>query len=74
MPEPTDVRGPAVSPENNLPDVADAQAIVVGIDGSDASLNALDFAVSEAKATGRSIRLVGAYTIPSVAAATIDVS
>lgn len=63
-----------MSPEKNVPEVADSQAIVVGIDGSDASLNALDFAIAEASATGRSIRLVGAYTIPSVAAATIDVS
>lgn len=54
--------------------VADPQAIVVGIDGSKASRNALRFAIGEAKALGRSIRLVGAYTIPSVAAATIDVS
>ncbi|WP_349828281.1 universal stress protein [Brevibacterium litoralis] len=54
--------------------VADPQAIVVGIDGSKASRNALGWAITEARALGRSIRLVGAYTIPSVAAATIDVS
>lgn len=60
--------------EENVPEVADPSAIVVGIDGSDASHNALDWAIAEAIAVKRSIRLVGAYTIPSVAAATIDVS
>jgi nucleotide-binding universal stress UspA family protein len=54
--------------------VEDPQAIVVGVDGSNASRNALRFAIAEAKSLGRSIRLVGAYTVPSVAAATIDVS
>lgn len=55
-------------------EVSDPQAIVVGVDGSNASRNALRFAIGEAKALGRSIRIVGAYTVPSVAAATIDVS
>lgn len=58
----------------SAPDVADPEAILVGIDGSKASRNALRWAIGEAKALGRSIRLVGAYTIPSVTAATIDVS
>lgn len=56
------------------PQVADDQAVVVGIDGSDSSQNALRFAISAAQDLGHSIRLVGAYTVPSVAAATIDVS
>ncbi len=60
--------------ESSAPQVADPQAIVVGIDGSRASRNALRFAIGEAQAMNHSIRLVGAYTIPSVAAATIDVS
>lgn len=60
--------------ELSSPEVADPQAVLVGVDGSKASRNALRFAIEEARALGRSIRLVGAYTIPSVAAATIDVS
>lgn len=60
--------------DNQTSEVADPQAIVVGVDGSNASRNALRFAVAEAKALGRSVRVVGAYTVPSVAAATIDVS
>ncbi|SMY11646.1 universal stress protein [Brevibacterium jeotgali] len=60
--------------DNQTSEVADPQAIVVGVDGSNASRNALRFAIGEAKALGRSIRVVGAYTVPSVAAATIDVS
>ena len=59
---------------SNKPEVADPNAIVVGIDGSKAARNALRWAINEAQAQGSSIRLVGAYTIPSVAAATIDVS
>lgn len=60
--------------DNQNSEVADPQAIVVGVDGSNASRNALRFAIGEAKSLGRSIRIVGAYTVPSVAAATIDVS
>lgn len=60
--------------DNQNTEVADPQAIVVGVDGSNASRNALRFAIGEAKSLGRSIRIVGAYTVPSVAAATIDVS
>lgn len=60
--------------DNQTSEVADPQAIVVGVDGSNASRNALRFAIGEAKSLGRSIRVVGAYTVPSVAAATIDVS
>ncbi|MGO1397276.1 MAG: universal stress protein [Brevibacterium yomogidense] len=60
--------------DNQTSEVADPDAIVVGVDGSNASRNALRFAIGEAKSLGRSIRVVGAYTVPSVAAATIDVS
>ncbi|MCQ9369104.1 universal stress protein [Brevibacterium sp. 50QC2O2] len=60
--------------DQKTPEVADAQAVVVGIDGSDSSNNALSWAIEYAQATDRSIRLVGAYTVPSVAAASIDVS
>ena len=59
--------------DNQTSEVADPDAIVVGVDGSNASRNALRFAIGEAKSLGRSIRVVGAYTVPSVAAATIDV-
>lgn len=61
-------------PDKQTSEVADPEAIVVGVDGSNASRNALRFAIGEAKALNRSIRVVGAYTVPSVAAATIDVS
>ncbi|MCF2587035.1 universal stress protein [Brevibacterium sp. UCMA 11752] len=50
------------------------EAVVVGIDGSPPSRNALAWAIQEAKSLDKPIRLVGAYTIPSVAAAAIDVS
>lgn len=60
--------------DQNTTEVADKEAVIVGIDGSKASRNALRFAIGEARAQGKSIRLVGAYTVPSVATATIDVS
>lgn len=50
------------------------EAVVVGIDGSPPSRNALAWAIQEARSLNKPIRLVGAYTIPSVAAAAIDVS
>jgi nucleotide-binding universal stress UspA family protein len=62
-------------PQN--PDPAPAgepEAVIVGIDGSPPSRNALAWAIQEARSLNRPIRLVGAYTIPSVAAAAIDVS
>ena len=50
-------------------------AVIVGIDGSPPSRNALAWAIREAKYLDKpGSRLVGAYTIPSVAAAAIDVS
>lgn len=65
-------------PQNTEPTGGSAQsepeAVIVGIDGSPPSRNALGWAIKEAKSLGKPIRLVGAYTIPSVAAAAIDVS
>lgn len=60
--------------EKNTNEVADPQAIIVGIDGSKASRNALGWAIKEAQAQKLSIRLVGAYTVPYISAPTIDVS
>lgn len=48
--------------------------IIVGMDGSAPAYNALTWAIREAKSIGWPIRLVGAYSVPNVAAATIDVS
>lgn len=59
------------------PDTSQAgepEAVIVGIDGSPPSHNALAWAIQEARSLDKPIRLVGAYTIPSVAAAAIDVS
>ena len=62
-------------PQNADPAPAgEAEAVIVGIDGSPPSRNALAWAIQEARSLNRPIRLVGAYTIPSVAAAAIDVS
>lgn len=51
--------------------VANLQAILVGIDGSPASRNALRFAVGEAQALGCSIRLAGTYTVIRASVAAI---
>lgn len=62
-------------PQNLDPAPAgETEAVIVGIDGSPPSRNALAWAIQEARSLDRPIRLVGAYTIPSVAAAAIDVS
>ncbi|WGW12671.1 universal stress protein [Saxibacter everestensis] len=50
------------------------KVILVGIDGSDAAQHALEWAITEAASLGWPIRLVGAYSIPSVASTAIDVS
>lgn len=63
-----------MSEEQMTTEVADPEAIIVGIDGSSASRNALTWVIDEARAQKKSIRLVGAYTVPSVASATVDVS
>lgn len=46
--------------------------ILVGVDGSAASLNALDWALARAARTGWSVHLVCAYALPTFAAGTID--
>lgn len=48
------------------------RVVLVGIDGSAASLHALDWAAQEAKTRGLGLRLVCAYALPSFAAATLD--
>ena len=46
--------------------------ILVGIDGSAASLHALDWATQEARVHGLGLRLVCGYALPSFAAASLD--
>ncbi len=46
--------------------------ILVGVDGSAASLHALDWAAQEAKVHGLGLRLVCGYALPSFAAASLD--
>lgn len=46
--------------------------ILVGVDGSDASMGAVEWAAAQAKAAGWGIHLVCAYSLPSFAAATMD--
>ena len=52
-----------MSEEQMTTEVADPEAIIVGIDGSSASRNALTWAIDEARAQKKSIRLVGALTL-----------
>ncbi|QGQ20246.1 universal stress protein [Cellulomonas sp. JZ18] len=46
--------------------------ILVGVDGSAASLHALDWATQEARVRGRGLHLVVAYALPSFTAASLD--
>ncbi len=46
--------------------------ILVGIDGSAASMHALDWAAQEARAHGLGLRLVCGYALPSFAVASLD--
>ena len=46
--------------------------VLVGVDGSAASLHALDWAAAQAKTHGWGIRLVCSYSLPSFTAASLD--
>jgi nucleotide-binding universal stress UspA family protein len=48
------------------------QAILVGVDGSESSLNALDWAVREADRRGLPVELVCAYTVPRFGSTSLD--
>ena len=48
------------------------KVIVVGVDGSEASLAAVDWAVAEASRTGHRLHVVCAYALPSFTAASLD--
>ncbi|WP_066585244.1 universal stress protein [Cellulomonas timonensis] len=46
--------------------------VMVGVDGSAASLHALDWAAAEARARGQALRIVCSYSVPSFTAASLD--
>ncbi|HEY0215048.1 MAG TPA: universal stress protein [Cellulomonas sp.] len=46
--------------------------ILVGVDGSAASMHALDWAAAEARTRGRALHVVCSYTLPSFTAASLD--
>lgn len=48
------------------------KVVVVGVDGSEASLAAVDWAVAEATRTGWRLHVVCAYALPSFTAASLD--
>lgn len=48
------------------------QVVLVGVDGSPASLNALEWAIAQAHQMGRRLHLVCAYAVPTFAAASLD--
>jgi nucleotide-binding universal stress UspA family protein len=52
--------------------VARDETVLVGVDGSDASTNALEWAVQEAQRWGWGIHLACAYALPSFTAASLD--
>ena len=52
--------------------MARSAEILVGVDGSAASLHALDWATQEARVHGLGLRLVCGYALPSFAAASLD--
>lgn len=60
--------------EANVPQeaVAAAGGIVVGVDGSDPALCALDWAAAEARRRGVPLNVVTSYTIPVFAASSMD--
>ena len=56
----------------NDSEVERTDTVLVGIDGSDASLHALDWAAAAAKTRGWALQIVCAYALPSFAAASLD--
>jgi nucleotide-binding universal stress UspA family protein len=48
------------------------QVVLVGVDGSAASMHALDWAAQEAEARSLGLQVVCAYSLPSFSAATLD--
>ena len=46
--------------------------VLVGVDGSAASLHALDWAAAQARTHGWGVRLVCSYSLPSFTAASLD--
>ncbi|WP_448071006.1 universal stress protein [Georgenia yuyongxinii] len=52
--------------------MAHEKVVVVGVDGSEASLAAVDWAVAEARRTGWRLHIVCAYALPSFTAASLD--
>jgi nucleotide-binding universal stress UspA family protein len=49
-----------------------SDTVLVGVDGSTASLNALDWAAAEARARGSLLSIVCSYSLPSFASASLD--
>ncbi|GAB4086441.1 universal stress protein [Myceligenerans cantabricum] len=49
-----------------------SEVVLVGVDGSAASMHALDWAVAWAEKVGWSLHLVSSYTLPSFTAASLD--
>ena len=52
--------------------MSQADAILVGVDGSASSLHALDWATALAARSGQSLTIVCSYSLPSFAAASLD--
>ncbi|MDO5494602.1 MAG: universal stress protein [bacterium] len=52
--------------------MAQQPVILVGVDGSDAGMGALDWAAAAARTHGWAVHLVCAYSLPSFAASTMD--
>ena len=52
--------------------MSENDVVLVGVDGSPASLNAADWAAAYATAHGAAVHLVCTYSVPSFAAAGLD--